>query len=256
MVPNKLQEENLARHKQLSDMLEMKNSIKTRIKHFEKKNIETKTKIKKRKEILDIKTGKLEYILEEKEALFNKLHLELAENKELKKKFDSYKKKKKKGFFSSFIGYFKKEDFENIDVSGGKVKKNILLDSKNLAADFENGDSYIDKNPDFNTIDFNKIRLDISENNILQDLDNLEIRVKERNLENEAENGNGAENGKEGENGEEGNNGREGKGFEGIKGEEDGESEEESEEGSEEESDDDKNDILDKLRKNLEAVGE
>ena len=254
MITNRLEEENVARHKQLSDMKKMKLNLEQKILFYKKKNTEITSLIKKRKEILDIKTGKLEYILEEKEALFNKLHLELAENKILKKKFDSYQKKKKKGFFSSFYNYFQKEDLDNIDVSDGKVKKNILVDTKkNLVENFDKAESYIDNNPEFNTIDFNKIRLDIAENNIMEEIDNLEIKeINENNENNEIK-----ENEEKNENKVKNEN-KENKVNEDNEENEDNEDSGDEEESDEEEDDGEEDDdnILDSLRKNLDAFPE
>jgi hypothetical protein len=164
MLNNKLEEEQQARNKQLHDMLSMKQLLREKIEILNGENELLKTSIQKRKDILDIKTGKLEYILEEKEGLFNKLHNELAENKELKEKLNLVHQKKSKGFFSSLMGYFHKEDLDNISTSKGNIKKHILVDNKKtLIEGFENSDSFM---PDFDKIDFNKIRLDIDDKNI------------------------------------------------------------------------------------------
>lgn len=77
----------------------------------------------------------MNYIRDEKESLFNKLHLELTENKTLRKQLNQVepkKKEKKGGLFGSFMSYFKWDDLETIDVTEGKVKKNVLIDKKDL----------------------------------------------------------------------------------------------------------------------------
>ena len=84
---------------------------------------------------MEIKTGKLDYILEEKESLFIKLHDEIATNKKLKKNM-SFKKQKKKGFFSNWLGFLNKDNKNVIETSQGTIKKNIVTNKKNLLKEF------------------------------------------------------------------------------------------------------------------------
>lgn len=158
MTDSKLQKELLTRTKQLEDMEAMHLDLRQKI---EGVGVVTKTlenKISSRTEELQIKSGKLEYILEEKEALFNKLQLALSENKELKKELEMTKKTKKKSLIGSLWGMLKREKYDTIDVSNGKVKKNVDLSKvKDGEKAFSNSRSFITDNPNFDDVDLSGI---------------------------------------------------------------------------------------------------
>ena len=145
MSDNKLIEERKARCKQLEDMEQMHEDLLNKIKGIQDENAQIEGKIKDLEEILEVKAGKLDYILEQKEALFNKLQLAITENKEYKvqsaKKSDNGKKK---GLFSSFFSYFQQDNYSTIDVTEGKVKKSeIDVNPKNLVKQFNTPQSFV-----------------------------------------------------------------------------------------------------------------
>ncbi len=151
MSDNKLHEERKARTKQLEDMEQMQNDLMNKLKSAEQENIQLETKIKELEDTLEVKSGKLDYILEEKEALFNKLQLAISENKEYKnQKANKISTIKKGGLFSSLVGYFKQDNFENIDVTEGKVKKNEFeVNSRKLIQEFNQPQSFFSNNSEF-----------------------------------------------------------------------------------------------------------
>lgn len=105
---------------------------------------------------LEIKSGRLEFILDEKENLFAKLQKVMELNQELKKKAEKQPRPAqgkgwfKGGWFSGVKNYFKKKDLETIDVSGGKVRKNIKDDGRpmNISDQLENSSSYFTSQTD------------------------------------------------------------------------------------------------------------
>ena len=85
--------------------------------------VEIKKEIKDRKNVLKIKTGWLEYIREEKEAVFNKLNLKMQKtNNKINNKGSS-------GSYKDWIfGKLLKTmgaDFSVIETSNGLVEKNV-----------------------------------------------------------------------------------------------------------------------------------
>ncbi len=236
-------------------MLSMKTELLTKIENILKNQKKLDKGIKDKSKILEIKTGKLEYILEEKEALFNKLQNELAENKELRKKHNkigSSSKKKKKGIFSSLMGYFQKEDRDNIDVSNGKIKKNQEGSIQNLEKDFENSESYVASNPEFETIDFNQIRLDF----VNKESKNDEIIIEKKKEINEIKSNEEIDENKKKIN-VTGNSTEQTKLSKDNNNESNEEQDEETKTSSnnqEEEDSDQEDDILERLKKNLNAV--
>lgn len=154
MSDNKLVEERKARCKQLEDMEQMHQDLLNKIKGIQDENSQIEGKIKDLEEILEVKAGKLDYILEQKEALFNKLQLAITENKEFKSQ--SAKKSdpgKKKGLFSSFFNYFQQDNYSTIDVTQGKVKKSeIDVNPKNLVKQFNNPQSFFSNHDELDNI--------------------------------------------------------------------------------------------------------
>jgi hypothetical protein len=154
MSENKLLEERKARSKQLEDMEQMHQDLLAKIKNTQDENSQLEGKIKDLEEVFEFKAGKLDYILEQKEALFNMLQLAIAENKEFKN--HSAKKNdqgKKKGLFSSLLGYFQQDNYSTIDVSQGKVKKSeIDVNPKNLVKQFNNPQSFYSNHDAFDNI--------------------------------------------------------------------------------------------------------
>jgi hypothetical protein len=154
MSDNKLLDERKARSKQLEDMQQMHKDLLDKTKAVEDDNAQLEAKIKGLEDVLEVKAGKLDYILEQKEALFNKLQLAISENKELK--LQSAKKNeqgKKKGLISSLFGYFQQDSYSSIDVSQGKVKKSeIEVNPKNLVKQFNNQQSFYSTHDAFDEI--------------------------------------------------------------------------------------------------------
>ena len=166
MQENKLLAEIKARDKQLDDMILIFDDLKTKIETLENSNKELEGRIKFKTDELEVKSGKLEYILEEKEALFNKLQLALSENKDLVKLNHSDKKKQKKGLVSSIFGFLRNDNYDTIDITAGKVKKNAdYNDSKKMLYDFDNSQSYITNNPDFDVVNLDQIDIGFHEQN-------------------------------------------------------------------------------------------
>jgi hypothetical protein len=123
-----------------------------------------KTKLEKK---LEIKSGRLEFILDEKENLFAKLQKIMELNQQLKKKQNAEKPKMenkqgwfKGGWFSGVKNYFKKKDLETIDVSGGKVRKNIQDDGQLMGIDdqLENSTGYFTNQTDKDILELRKKR--------------------------------------------------------------------------------------------------
>ena len=154
MSDNKLLEERKARTKQLEDMEQMHQDLLDKIKRTEADNGQIQSKIKELEDLLEVKSGKLDYILEEKEALFNKLQLAITENKELKSQYGKKTEQpKKRGMFSSLVSYFKQDNFATIDVTEGKVKKSeIEVNPKNLIKEFNNPQSFFSNNSEFDSV--------------------------------------------------------------------------------------------------------
>ena len=158
MSLEKLKAELKARTKQLEDMVDMHEDQLKKINKVKDSSKELTKKISEKQEELEIKSGKLEYILEEKEALFNKLQLALTDNKELKKELEVVKKKNKTSLFGSIWGLLKRDKYDTIDVSDGKVKKNVDLSKvKDQKTAFNNSKSFITDNPNFDNIDLGAI---------------------------------------------------------------------------------------------------
>lgn len=117
--------------------------------------LERKTELAKK---LEIKSGRLEFILDEKENLFSKLQKIMELNQKLKKEENKKKPKAvankkgwfKGGWFSGVKDYFKKKDLETIDVSDGKVRKNIKDNGEPMGIDeqFENTQSFFTNKSD------------------------------------------------------------------------------------------------------------
>ena len=158
MTIDKLKAELKTRTKQLEDMVNMHEDMENKISAVKVSSDEIEKKIQEKQEELEIKSGKLEYILEEKEALFNKLQLALTDNKELKKELEIVKTNKKTSLLGSIWGMLKRDKFDTIDVSDGKVKKNIDLSKvKDQKTAFSNSKSFITDNPNFDNIDLGAI---------------------------------------------------------------------------------------------------
>ena len=109
------------RQKQLEDLDNILDQTNKQIMQYEQESAELVREIKERKNVLKIKTGRLEYIWEEKEATFNKLNL-------LMSKSNANGKNQKENFWSGVWSRFFvpiKGDLNNIDITDGKVLKNI-----------------------------------------------------------------------------------------------------------------------------------
>ena len=110
--------------------------------------------LKQRGRKLEIKSGSLEFILDEKDTLFNNFQKLIEQNKLLKEKSkaqvqEKNKKQDKKGWLSSkwlsgVSNYFKNKDLETIDSSKGKVRKNVKSNGQPLNIDdqLKNSSSY------------------------------------------------------------------------------------------------------------------
>lgn len=130
--------------------------VKQKTADLETKNRELLAQKAELEKKLEIKSGRLEFILDEKENLFAKLQKIMELNQELKKKGHNKPKSEQKkgwfkgGWFSGVKNYFKKRDLENIDVSGGKVRKNIKEDGRpmDISDQLENSSSYFTSQSD------------------------------------------------------------------------------------------------------------
>ena len=124
-----------------------------------------KTELEKK---LEIKSGRLEFILDEKENLFSKLQKVMDLNQRLKKKQKTKALTQPKqgkgwfrgGWFSGVKEYFKKKDLETIDVSGGKVRKNIRDDGQPMGIDdqLENSQSFFTNQSDEDIVELRRKR--------------------------------------------------------------------------------------------------
>ena len=155
MNKNKLVEEDIARAKQLEEMELIRDSIIEKIESIKIEQTENEKTISRKEEIFETKTGKLRYIREEKEAIFNSFQNALNENRTLKQNQQKLKpeknKKKSVGIFGSILGLLKKDKFDSIDVSDGKISKtNVNINQKTIAKDFDKpGQSFFALNKDF-----------------------------------------------------------------------------------------------------------
>ena len=142
MNTNKLVEEDIARAKQLEEMELVRDSIVEKIASLKIEHLELETTIARKAEILETKSGKLGYIREEKEAIFNSFQNALNENRTFKQNQKKQKpeksKKKSGGIFGSILGLLKKDNFDSIDVSDGKIAKtNVNVNHNTIAKDFD-----------------------------------------------------------------------------------------------------------------------
>ena len=143
---------------QIENMTSVISDVHQKTLDLETKNrelLERKTELAKK---LEIKSGRLEFILDEKENLFSKLQKIMELNQKLKKEENKKKPKAvankkgwfKGGWFSGVKDYFKKKDLETIDVSDGKVRKNIKDNGEPMGIDeqFENTQSFFTNKSD------------------------------------------------------------------------------------------------------------
>lgn len=141
MNTNKLVEEDIARAKQLQEMELIRDSLVEKIRLLQEESKYLEKQIASKEEYLETKTGKLSYIREEKEAVFNSLQNALNENRRLRAnnaKNAQQKPKKTGGFLGGVLSYFSKETYDSIDVLGGKVKKTkVDVNQKNLKKEIE-----------------------------------------------------------------------------------------------------------------------
>jgi hypothetical protein len=167
-MTSRTEEELKQRLSQIKDMTVVIKDVGQKTSDLETKNRELlaqKTDLEKK---LEIKSGRLEFILDEKENLFAKLQKVMDLNQRLKKKQEAKNpvpQKKGKGWFNSgwFSGvkdYFKKKELETIDVSGGKVRKNIKEDGQPMGIDdqMENSGSFFANQTDEDIVQLRKNR--------------------------------------------------------------------------------------------------
>jgi hypothetical protein len=152
---------------QIENMTSVIADVGQKTKDLETKNRDLLSKKSELEKKLEIKSGRLEFILDEKENLFAKLQKIMELNQQLKKKKNLAKPKQeqkqgwfKGGWFSGVKSYFKKKDLETIDVSGGKVRKNIQDDGKpmNIDDQLENSSSYFTGQTDKDILELRKKR--------------------------------------------------------------------------------------------------
>ena len=129
MNTNKLVDEDYVRSKQLQEMKKLEDFLSEKISVLKMEKVYLEKQISNREEIYETKIGKLNYIREEKEAVFNKFQNYLNENRNLKRLFvktESNNSKKNQGnILQNILNYFKDDSFDTIDVSNGKVSKNL-----------------------------------------------------------------------------------------------------------------------------------
>jgi uncharacterized protein YoxC len=140
-----MEEEFKNRKNQLNDMEQVINDVREKAQELQKTNQELLNKKNELEKKLEVKSGSLEFILDEKETLFNNYQKLIELNKTLKensksKSLTNNKKQEKKGWLSSswitgVSKYFKKKEYENIDVSKGKIRKNIKSNGEPLNID-------------------------------------------------------------------------------------------------------------------------
>lgn len=160
MNTNKLVDEDIARTKQLQEMEMIRDSILEKIAFLEEERVQLQKQIEEKSEHLETKTSKLGYIRDVKEAVFNSFQNALEENRTLKnqtnKKEATHQKKKSRGILGSVFSYFKRDEFDSIDVSNGKIAKtNVKVDIKNIDQNFDKiPDSIFVLNPDVSAKSF------------------------------------------------------------------------------------------------------
>lgn len=141
MNTNKLVEEDIARAKQLQEMELIRDSLIEKIRVLQEESKYLEKQIATKEDYLETKSGKLSYIREEKEAVFNSLQNALNENRRLranKAKNAQQKPKKTGGFLGGVFSYFSKETYDSIDILGGKVKKTkVDVNQNNLKKEIE-----------------------------------------------------------------------------------------------------------------------
>lgn len=140
-----MEEEFKNRKNQLDDMEQVINEVREKTQELQKTNQELLNKKNELEKKLEVKSGSLEFILDEKETLFNNFQKLIELNKILKEKskskpLNNNKKQENKGWLSSgwisgVSKYFKKNQYENIDVSKGKIRKNIKSNGEPLNID-------------------------------------------------------------------------------------------------------------------------
>ena len=113
--------------KKISELEAAKLQVTSRLKSAEILWIDTSKKLDLAEKRLEQKSGKLEFLLEKKEVVFDKLQSAIAENKRLKSGAPKLVKNEKgnHGLFSSiFEIFFNENGLETIETSSGRVKKN------------------------------------------------------------------------------------------------------------------------------------
>ena len=175
-MDSRTQEELGNRQAQLENMRSVIADVGQKTKELQTANAElAKHKDELSKKVV-IKSGKLEFILDEKEVLFEELQKVMEKNRKLKnqmkKRDDAHRQanpgffgriaknskiQKGLGWFSSVKGYFKKKELDTIAVSGGKVKKNIK-DGKpmNIGEQLENSHSFFASQTDEDILEMKK----------------------------------------------------------------------------------------------------
>lgn len=111
----------------ISELETAKHQVTSRIKSAEIFSIDTSKKLNLAEKTLEQKSGKLEFLLEKKEVIFDKLQSAITENKRLKSGAPKLVKNEKRnhGLFSSIFEIFLNENgLETIETSSGRVKKN------------------------------------------------------------------------------------------------------------------------------------